>query len=127
MIHPTAIIPALAHVQIGKNVTIDEFVIIRSGVEIDDNVTIKCRATVSGDTKIEYGTFIGPHALILHQDTEGNHKSVSIGANCYIGAGAIIMPGVQIGDNVTIGAGSLVTKDCLKLGTYVGTPCRKIR
>ena len=36
---------------------------------------------------------------------------VHIGRNCWIGAGAIILPGVTIGDNTVIGAGSIVTKD----------------
>ena len=35
---------------------------------------------------------------------------ITIGNNVWIGAGAIILPGVTIGNNVVIGAGSVVTK-----------------
>ena len=39
------------------------------------------------------------------------NNDVRIGANAWIGAGAVIMPGVRIGANSVIGAGAVVTKD----------------
>ncbi len=52
---------------------------------------------------------------------------VTIGKNCWIGAGAIILPGVTIGDNTVIGAGSVVTKDIPANVVAVGNPCRVLR
>lgn len=52
---------------------------------------------------------------------------VKIGKNCWIGAGAIILPGVTIGDNTVIGAGSVVTKDIPDNVVAVGNPCRVLR
>ena len=52
---------------------------------------------------------------------------VHIGKNCWIGAGAIILPGVTIGDQVVVGAGSVVTKDLPSNVVAVGTPCRVVR
>ena len=52
---------------------------------------------------------------------------VHIGRNCWIGAGAILMPGVTIGDNTVIGAGSIVTKDIPANVVAVGNPCRVMR
>jgi len=52
---------------------------------------------------------------------------VHIGKNCWIGAGAIILPGVTIGDNTVIGAGSVVTKDIPSNVVAVGNPCRVLR
>lgn len=52
---------------------------------------------------------------------------VHIGKNCWIGAGAIILPGVTIGDQVIVGAGSVVTKDLPSNVVAVGNPCRVIR
>lgn len=52
---------------------------------------------------------------------------VHIGKNCWIGAGALIMPGVSIGDNTVIGAGSVVTKDIPPNVVAVGNPCRVMR
>lgn len=52
---------------------------------------------------------------------------VKIGRNVWIGAGAIIVPGVTIGDNTVIGAGSVVTKDIPANVVAVGNPCRVMR
>ena len=52
---------------------------------------------------------------------------VRIGRNCWIGAGALIMPGVTIGDDTVIGAGSVVTKDLPSGVVAVGNPCRVLR
>ena len=40
--------------------------------------------------------------------------AVTIGNNCFVGAGSIILPNVHIGDNVIIGAGSVITHDISK-------------
>ena len=52
---------------------------------------------------------------------------VTIGDNCWIGAGAVICPGVTIGDNSVIGAGSVVTRDIPANSVAVGNPCRVLR
>ena len=52
---------------------------------------------------------------------------VHIGRNCWIGAGAIIVPGITIGDNTVIGAGSVVTKDIPANVVAVGNPSRVLR
>ena len=55
------------------------------------------------------------------------NTAVHIGKCCWIGAGAIILPGVTIGDNTVIGAGSVVTKDIPANVVAVGNPCRVMR
>jgi galactoside O-acetyltransferase len=55
------------------------------------------------------------------------NKPVHIGKNCWIGAGAIILPGITIGDNSIIGAGSVVTHDVPSDVVAVGNPCRVIK
>lgn len=52
---------------------------------------------------------------------------VTIGNNVWIGAGAVVLPGVRIGDNSVIGAGSVVTKDIPANVVAVGNPCRILR
>lgn len=52
---------------------------------------------------------------------------VRIGENCWIGAGALIIPGVTIGDNSVIGAGSVVTKDIPVNVVAYGNLCRVAR
>jgi maltose O-acetyltransferase len=54
-------------------------------------------------------------------------KPVSIGADVWVGGGAIICPGVTIGDETVIGAGSVVTRDIPARVFAAGNPCRVIR
>ena len=50
-----------------------------------------------------------------------------IGENTWIGACAVIVPGVHIGKNCVIVAGSVVTKDIPDGVVAVGNPCRVLR
>jgi len=92
------------------------------------------------DTHIYIGdyTMLGPNVIIA----TGGHPilpelrgaralqynmPVHIGKNCWLGAGVIVMPGVNIGDNSVIGAGSVVTKDIPANVVAVGNPCRVLR
>ncbi len=54
-------------------------------------------------------------------------KEITIGNDCWIGGGAIILPGVTIGDNCVIGAGAVVTKDIPANCMAVGNPARVIK
>lgn len=54
-------------------------------------------------------------------------KPITIGNNVWIGAAAVINPGVQIGDNAVIGSGSVVTKDVPANAVVAGNPARILR
>ena len=95
--------------------------------------------TLVDDTHIFVGdhTMFGPNVTvataghpILPQLREKGYQynaPVHIGNNCWIGSGAIILPGITIGDNVVVGAGSVVTKDLPSNVVAVGNPCRILR
>jgi maltose O-acetyltransferase len=51
-------------------------------------------------------------------------RPIAIGANVWIGGGAIILPGVTIGDDAVVGAGAVVTRDVPSGATVVGNPAR---
>ena len=82
------------------------------------------------------GCQIGPYVQIVTADhprdpalrKQGleSGKPVSIGRNVWIGAGAILLPGVTVGDDAIIGAGSIVTRDVLSGVTVVGNPARAL-
>ena len=84
---------------------------------------------------IEEGVHIGPGVIIvthdsswiaLHpgQDGEPFTAPVTLRKHSFIGAGAIILPGVTIGEYSVIGAGSIVTKDIPPTPPHTGYPRR---
>ena len=60
-------------------------------------------------------------------DKGGAAEPIGIGANVWLGGGAIVCPGVTIGDNSVIGAGAVVTRDIPANVVAVGNPARVIR
>ena len=52
---------------------------------------------------------------------------IRIGDDVWIGAGAIILPGVTIGEGAVVGAGAVVTKDIPPFAIVVGNPAKIIR
>ena len=95
--------------------------------------------TLVDDTHIYVGdyTMFGPNVTVataghpilpeLREKIYQYNFPVTVGRNCWIGAGAIILPGVTVGDNTVIGAGSVVTRDIPANSVAVGNPCRVIR
>lgn len=108
-------------------------------VHFGKNIYANFNLTMVDDTHIYVGdnTMFGPNVTIatgghpilpeLREQGYQYNAPVRIGKNCWIGAGAVIVPGVTIGDNVVIGAGSVVTKDMPSNVVAVGNPCRILR
>ena len=108
-------------------------------VHFGKNVYANFNLTLVDDTHIYVGdhTMIGPNVILdtgshpvlpeLREKGYQFNMPIHIGRNCWIGAGAIILPGVTIGDNTVIGAGSVVTKDIPANVVAVGNPCKILR
>lgn len=109
------------HVRFGKNVYAnfnltlvdDAEIVVGDGVMFAPNVIVATAA----------------HPICPELRARGlqYNRPVRIGNNVWIGAGAVILPGVTIGDGTVIGAGSVVTKDIPANVVAVGNPCRVLR
>lgn len=108
-------------------------------IHMGDNVYANFNFTVVDDGEVYIGdnVMFGPNVTIataghpievsLRKKMLQYNMPVHIGNNTWIGAGAIILPGITIGDNSVIGAGSVVTKDIPENVVAVGNPCRVMR
>ena len=108
-------------------------------VHFGRNIYANFNLTLVDDTHIYVGdnTMFGPNVVVataghpllpeLREQGYQYNAPVHIGRNCWIGAGAILLPGVTVGDNAVIGAGSIVTKDVPASVLAVGNPCRVLR
>ncbi len=54
-------------------------------------------------------------------------RPIEIGSDVWVGAGAIICPGVRIGSRSVIGAGSVATRNIPEDVVASGNPCRVVR
>ena len=84
-------------------------------ITIGDNVTLAPRVHILAHDA-SFGVFSG----------KTRAANVTIGNNVFIGASAIVLPGVHIGNRVIIGAGSVVTKNIPDNSVAVGNPARVI-
>ena len=108
-------------------------------VRVGHHVFANFGLTLVDDTHIDIGdcTMIGPNVVLataghpvlpaLRERGLQYNLPVRIGRNCWIGAGALILPGVTIGDDTVVGAGSVVTRDLPAGVVAVGNPCRVLR
>lgn len=143
-LRPIAIPRQWADVRIGRNVALDEGVVLLCSGEpatgkitLMENVYINRNSYIDASVKVEIGaeTMIGPNCYITDHDHDyatgdapGNGGLVSaatrIGRRVWLGAGVTVLKGVTIGDDALVGAGSVVTKDVPERAVAVGVPAK---
>jgi len=126
--------------------TCGEHTIVESGfycdygefIKLGDRVFINANCTFLDGGTITIGDdcLIATNVQVLTVSHDSNPQQrleknnyvddVCIGNNVWIGAGAIILPGVSIGEGAVIGAGSVVTRSVPANTTVVGNPARPI-
>ncbi|RSS56549.1 acyltransferase [Streptomyces sp. WAC01280] len=108
---------------------------------LGDGVVLGRGSHVIADTTVTIGsdTYCGPYVYI----TSTNHsyddpdepigrqwprsEPVSIGPGCWLGTGAVILPGARIGRNVVVAAGAVVRGEVPDHSVVAGAPARVVR
>ncbi len=109
----------------GKNIRVGKNVFINHACTFMDRGGI-----VIGD-----GVFIGPKVCLITENHGSEpaqrrtltSKPIHIERGVWIGAGAIVLPGVTVGENAVVGAGSVVTHDVPANTVAAGNPAKVIR
>lgn len=144
-IHPTADVQSLS---IGERTNVWQFVVILPGAIIGDDcnicahvfienqvvignrVTIKSGVQVWDGITIEDDVFIGPNATFTNdKNPRSKHfltdvMKTRVEAGASVGAGAVILPGIQIGKGAMVGAGAVVTRSIPPHAIATGNPAR---
>ena len=108
-------------------------------VHFGKNIYVNFNLTLVDDTHIYVGdgVMFGPNVTVctgthpVHPELRARQAQynlpVHIGDNVWVGAGAVILPGVTIGEGSVIGAGAVVTRDIPANVVAAGVPCRVLR
>lgn len=108
-------------------------------LEIGERTLVNFGCSVVALDRVSIGErcLIGPHCMIMDtafHDVDPARRleppvadPITIGANVWLGARVIVMPGVTIGDDSVIGIGSIVTRDIPPRSLAVGSPAKVVR
>jgi UDP-2-acetamido-3-amino-2,3-dideoxy-glucuronate N-acetyltransferase len=119
---------------VGRDVFIDE------GVAIGNRVKIQNAALIYHGVHIEDGVFIGPGAILtndrypraitstgdLATADDWDVLPITLREGCSIGAGAVVVAGVEVGRFATVGAGAVVTRNVTNHALVAGSPAHRI-
>lgn len=128
--------------QMGEYVNIEQGVRFGSGqnIEIGNWSGLGRNGLVSGRVRIGDYVMIGPEVMLLarshrfdrtdipmSQQGEREMRPIEIRDDVWIGARALILPGVKIGEGAIVGAGAVVTKDVPAFAIVGGNPAKVLK
>jgi acetyltransferase-like isoleucine patch superfamily enzyme len=119
---------------VGKDAYVD------AGVHVGDRVKIENGAYVFHGATVEDGVFIGPGAILtndrnpravtpdggLAATEDWTVTPIHLDVGCSIGAGAVVVAGVDVGRWALVGAGAVVTRSVPAHGLVAGNPARPL-
>lgn len=105
-------------IKIGKNSKINEngYLDGRGGLVINDNCSISI-----------YSKILTATHNFDDESMEYVKKNVTLNNHCFIGMGAIVLPGTDIAAGAIIGAGCVINGQIEEKGIYVGNPAKLVR
>ena len=112
------------NVRIGRNCAVnhDVFMLGRDEILIGNDVILSARCML-----LDAGFDVERYLNFDIPDYKYKTSFIHIEDNVWIGAGAIILPGVTVGRNSIVAAGAVVTKDVSPYVVVAGNPARVIR
>lgn len=122
LIYPGVILTHTYALRVGRSFSVNSFAVIdaRGGISIGDGVMVGPHAVIVSSSH-DYKQVIVPMTLKDHI-----LAPVEIGNDVWIGAHAVVTPGVRIGDGVVIAAGAVVADDVGDYQIVGGVPAKLI-
>jgi sugar O-acyltransferase (sialic acid O-acetyltransferase NeuD family) len=103
----------------GENTIIFDFAYLGPGVRLGSNTLVRPQSYIAHDG------VIGDHVVVSPAVTIGGR--CRIGALSFLGIGATVIDSITVGGECLTGSGTLVVKDTLPRGCYVGQPARRVK
>jgi acetyltransferase-like isoleucine patch superfamily enzyme len=118
--------------RIGLDANICDFVFVENDVVLGDRVTVKSHVALWDGLRVEDDVFIGPGVQFANDKTPrskrhlATYPTTTLRQGASIGAGAVILPGVEIGCYAMVAAGAVVSRDVPPFALVRGVPARKV-
>lgn len=122
-------VPKHSSLSIGHRSTIHSFALINGDISIGSDCLIGPRVTILSGSHIALTTDLIRLQDESHFKNHGQYPSqpVCIGNDCWLGANAVILPGVSLGTGCVVGANAVVTRSFPEYSVIAGVPARLIR
>lgn len=132
-----AVIGDQAHVR--ERAVVGEDTVVGRGCAIDNDVCVGARVRIqtgcyiTAFSAIDDDVFVAPGVTTTNDDTMGRHgpgyplPGARLRRACRVGAGAILLPGIEVGEEAFVAAGSVVTRDVAARAVVMGAPARQVR
>ena len=121
-----AVVRAPFFCDLGSNISLGAACFLNFNCVILDVAPVAIGETTAIGPGVQILTSDHPRDARLRRQQVRYARPVTIGANVWVGAGAIILPGITVGDDAIIGAGSIITRDVAAGATVVGNPGRPL-
>lgn len=128
-IHPTSRVSSGVFIG-GKSLSIGKYSFVNINCFMDGCAPIKIgdNVRIGSYAKLLTGTHtINSGVLRRGGSSQNLYLPIEIKQGCWIGLGAIILPGVTVAQGCVVGAGAVVTKSTESNGLYIGNPARRIK
>lgn len=114
------------HCDYGSHIHLGEKVFFNFGCVLLDCAEIRIGPRTLLAPNVQIYTATHPLDPVVRASGLESAKPITIGADVWIGGGAILLPGVTVGDRAVIGAGAVVTKNVPADMIVAGNPARVI-
>ena len=116
-----------ARTVIGRGSAVDNDVTVGERVRVQTSVYLTAYSVVEDDVFVGPGvTTSNDHTMARHAPGHALHGA-RLRRACRVGAGAVLLPGVEVGEEGFVAAGAVVTRDVPPRGVVMGVPARLVR
>jgi acetyltransferase-like isoleucine patch superfamily enzyme len=125
-----------AHVR--ERTTIGDESVVGRGASVENDVRMGARVRmqtgsyVTAWSVVEDDVFLAPGVMLTNDPTAGRRppdvelQGATLRRACRVGAGAVLLPGIEIGEDAFVAAGAVVTRDVPAGALVMGVPARVV-
>ena len=112
--------------EIGENVYIGEDLLVIDDLD-ESQCTLKIGDRSAVSPRVTFVMHSQPNDARIVPYVNSHKGSITVGADAWIGTGAVILPNITIGEGAVVGANSVVIRDVLPYTVVGGVPAHHIK